>query len=83
MGIDMSPAEAAEVIDRFLQGTGAPYAWDDFTSVRCTDPVVEAARLRCVSVRDEHPSERPGEYCSAPGLSVLRDLATSLRQCAA
>ena len=79
MAIDLSPAEAAVVIERFLQGTGEPDDWDDFTSVRCKDPIVEAARLRCISVRDEYPPERSGEYCSAMGLDVLRDLAMSLR----
>ena len=80
MAVDLTPAEAADAIDRFLEGGGKSYDWDDFTSVRCRDPIVEPARLRCIAVRDGHPPERPGEYCSARGRQVLRELAPSLRE---
>ena len=80
MAIDVSPSQAADAIDRFLQSRGEPYDWDDFTSVRCSNPVVEAARLRCIAIRDEYPPERPSEYCNSRGLEVLRELAASLRE---
>ena len=80
MAVNLTPAEAADEIDRFLRGAGNPYDWDDFTSIRCNDPVVEAARLRCIAVRDEHPPELPGEYCNARGREVLRKLSAKLRE---
>ena len=80
MAIHVSPAQAAMVIDRFVQGRGGPYDWDNFTSVPCIDPAVEAARLRCIAIRNEYPAEHPGEYCSSRGIEVLRELASSLRE---
>jgi len=80
MAVNLSPAEAADAIDRFLRATGEPYDWDDFTSVRFKDPEVDAIRLRCIAVRDEYPPDRPGEYCSARGRRVLRELADQLRR---
>jgi hypothetical protein len=80
MAVDVNPIEAASIIESFLKGGGRPYDWDDFTSVSCTDPSVEAVRLRCIAIPNEHPPENSGEYCNSRGLAILREWATGLRE---
>jgi hypothetical protein len=75
--------EAADLIVRFLEGSCGSYEWDDFTSVRYQDPVLEAARERCVLVRDQHPPDRKGHYCNGDGEAMLRSIAAELRERAA
>jgi len=79
MAVSLEPIEVSDLILRFLKGDTAPYEWDDFTSVPCQDPIVEAARLRCILVRDEFPPESPHEYCNSAGEGALRQLAERLR----
>jgi hypothetical protein len=76
----LNRTEGANLISRFLDGSSEPYEWDDFTSVRCKDSVLESARQRCAAVQDEYPSENPGEYCNSQGVEVLRRIAAELRE---
>jgi hypothetical protein len=79
---DLTTAEVADVIERFVEGKTSHWEWDDFTSVHQKDPTVEKARLKCIAVRDEFPSSSPREYCSGDGLEALRDIARQLRRLA-
>ena len=42
---DRTPAEVAGYLKDFLDGTGAEWDWDDFTSVPITAPELEAIRI--------------------------------------
>jgi hypothetical protein len=75
----MTRQEAATVIERFLDGGGGPYDWDDFTSTRHQDRVVERASRVCVAIGQLHPSDIKGHYSDASGLDLLRTLAAGLR----
>jgi hypothetical protein len=45
---DMSPEEAAQVIERFLTGTELyPFEWTDFAETKQQDPRVDPHRKRC------------------------------------
>jgi hypothetical protein len=44
---DMSPWEAAEVIERFIDGPGDSIEWCDFAATPQKDPKVEQYRKRC------------------------------------
>lgn len=76
----MTAAEAADLIERFALGTVDPWEWDDFISVPSGDPRVEAARRRCRTVPDEDPPRSPHHYCGDGGLTVLNEIARSLRR---
>jgi len=56
---DMTPEEAASVIERFIDGPGDSIEWCDFAESRQKDARVEAYRKRC----DKLSSlvNRPGE----------------------
>ena len=44
---DMTPEEAARVIERFLDGPSDSIEWCDFAETRQEDPRVEGYRKRC------------------------------------
>jgi hypothetical protein len=76
----VTAAEVADVIERFLDGSGGdPWAWDDFISIPLKDPDLEAVRRRCASIGDEFPPDTPSAYCSPRGMEVLRSIAARLR----
>jgi hypothetical protein len=79
MAKHLTATEVADVIERFVEGRTGTWEWDDFTSVLQSDVAVEQARLRCIAVRDEFPSNHPHDYCSSRGLEALRDIARQLR----
>ena len=70
--------QVAETIEGFVNGTGKQWDWDGFTSIRIDDPELEKIRQRCISVRDEFPPEKVGDYCSLAGMEVMRRLADEL-----
>lgn len=71
--------EAAQLIERFVNLEADPYEWDDFTSKRYTDPLIEHVRAECVDVHEAFPPTIRGTYCSDEGMGRLRELAATLR----
>ena len=76
----LTTEEAASLIERFRAGHVEPWEWDDFISIPSSDPRVEAARLRCRVLPEEHPPTTSGEYCDVAGLAMLDRIARTLRQ---
>ncbi len=70
--------EAAKVIEDFVNGTGGPWDWDDFISVRIADEELEATRIKCLRTQSEYPGG-PNQWCNDEGREVLRSLAEQLR----
>ena len=77
--MNRTPEEVANTIEGFVNGTGDQWAWDDFISIRLSDPEMEAVRQRCVSIRDEFPPSDPRAYCSDAGLGLMRQIVQDLR----
>jgi len=75
----MNQNEIADLIERFLNGTGDEWEWDDFISMRLTDPGLESIRVRCAKLPLEFPPSRPNEYCGDDGRIVLKQLVKMLR----
>jgi hypothetical protein len=80
MAVDRTRAEVAEIISTFLSGDGSAWAWDDFISLRMKDPALEAIRVQCAALPDQHPPTVTGHYCDATGMEALRSLAEQLRR---
>jgi hypothetical protein len=74
--------EVAELIDSFVEGRGAPYEWDAFTSIRIKERDLDEVRARCCAIQDEYPPTRVGELCSPDGIAALRKLAREVRAAA-
>ncbi len=80
MAAERSKAEVAEIIAAFLRGDGPVWAWDDFISVRITDPSLDAVRVQCAGLPDDYPPSVSGHYCGDAGLTILRSLEERLRR---
>lgn len=78
--IGMSRGEAADMIERFVDGICRQRDWDDFCSWPIIDPHLDSIRLRCAGLPQEFPSVAPGPYCSQAGLDVLRQIVRDLRE---
>ncbi len=78
-GQDACASDIADIMEAFLDGTAGRHDWDDFISVRLSDPVLEAIRGRCAQLPTECPAERPGQYCSEAGTQVVRAYVSQLR----
>ena len=76
----MNASELADIIERFINGKGSDWEWDDFISVPIKDPELEKIRIRCLNLDKEFPAKRSGEYTSESGLKVLQEYAKRLRQ---
>ena len=73
---DMTPDEAAAVIERFIDGPGDSIEWCDFAETRQNDRRVEQYRKRC----DELSPlvNRPGDM-DAEAVAELRSIVQGLR----
>jgi len=71
--------QMADVIDRFIDGTGGPYEWDDYFGTPYADARIEELRLECLRVQDQYPG-KANEYCNAEGVHRLRQIAEALRK---
>ena len=56
----------------FLDHTGGPWDWDDFTSCPMKYPDLEAVRQFCIGLRGHYPPEDTLTYCNELGLIELR-----------
>jgi len=56
-----SVQEVVTFIENHIRGAEGPHDWDDFTSIQIAEPALNAIRLRCVQLDDEHPDERYAE----------------------
>src|SRR5215471_7668312 len=76
----LNAGEVAHILEDFLEGSGGPWDWDDFTSGKSLDDLeLEAIRKRCATLWAEFPSDNPRHYCSEQGRTVIRDYITQLR----
>lgn len=74
-----SSLKVAETIERFINGTGATWEWDDFISVPIKDPELDKIRSNCSRLPEEYPPTRKGEYTSERGVDVLKGYIKQLR----
>jgi len=76
----LTRAQAAQILEDFLEGRGGPYAWDGFTQGRpLEDRELEGVRVRCAGLSGEFPSDHGKAYCNKMGLQVIRKYVTQLR----
>jgi hypothetical protein len=68
-----SRSEVISYIENHANGAEGGWDWDEFTSIRISDPALEAARVECVRIEDEKlPWERREAW-----LDVARKLRAS------
>ena len=58
-----SRQEVIDYIEHHINGTGGPWDWDDFTSVRIADPILDTARTECLRIELEvDPQEKAAAW---------------------
>ena len=77
--VQMTKTEVAGLIESFINNRSGVRDWDDFLSVRLSDPQLETVRERCARLPEEFPPTEKGHYCGLDGIKVLKDLAAQLR----
>lgn len=76
----LSKLEVAQILQDFLDGTGQPWAWDDFTlGPSFEDSYLDRIRVRCLRLGEEFPPTKPHHYCSEQGLEVIRAYIRELK----
>lgn len=79
----LTPADVADIIQDFLEGTAAALDWDQFTlGMSFRDSRLESIRVRCAGLSEEFPPTQPNMYCSEEGLNVLWGYVKELRDIA-
>lgn len=63
---------AIRSIRDFLEGTGRPFDWDDFTSSPLGFPDLDEIRQLCLELPAAFPPQNDREYCNDIGLVALR-----------
>jgi len=46
-GMVYTPEEVADIIEKFLDGSGGEWDWDDFTSITIKDAYLDGIRCKC------------------------------------
>ena len=77
--VQRTKLEVASIIERFLNGTGGEWDWDDFCSHKITDEELDSVRLRCSKLSAIYPPREKGHYCSEAGFEIMRAMVTELR----
>lgn len=75
-----NPLEIADIIERFINGRGSSWEWDDFISVPIKDPELDKIREHCSRLPNEFPPSKKGEYISEEGLEVLKQYVKQLKE---
>jgi hypothetical protein len=75
-----SRKEVATYIDDFINNRGGRWDWDDFTSVRIADPMLDEIRIRCIATHDDFPPDRRGVWCSPAGFAELQRILDALEE---
>jgi hypothetical protein len=71
--------EVGDIIERFINGTGGEWDWDDFCSHRIADPDLDLIRGKCSGLGSTHPPTVKGNFCNENGIRLMREMIQSLR----
>lgn len=72
--------EIAAVIERFVDGTAAPWEWEEyFLANKYEDPFLRHIQQRVLSASFEFPPGPKDGYTNAQGIESLRGLINELR----
>lgn len=78
-GAKITVSEVRDYLEQFLSGEGSPYDWDDFLSIRLSDPYLESIKRRAHRLEGDYPPTEPGHWCSDEGEKILRELIEELK----
>jgi hypothetical protein len=79
MSAKLSANEVILEIEKFLNGTGDAYDWDDFLTFPIYDQQLDEIRIECAELRDKYPPGGCRQYCGDEGLKRLKEIVEQLR----
>jgi hypothetical protein len=79
MSAKLGAEEVIREIQKFLNGTGGAYDWDDFLTFPIYDQRLDAIRIECAELRDKFPPGSCRQYCGDEGLTRLQEIVEQLR----
>lgn len=77
--VERTPEQVAKFLEDFLNHTGPKWEWDDFLATPIADEALDRIRQRCQKLDLEFPPDKPGAFCNAEGLAVIRGYLDQLR----
>jgi hypothetical protein len=75
----MTKNEMANVIEAFINGQSGEWDWDEFISLKLSDPDLDAVRKLCSSLPEIDPSTDHRHYCGERGMEIMIRLVNDLR----
>ena len=81
MGKYTTNEQAADIIRRFVDGSGSPYEWDDFESQKENNPEAAIALELCIFFAKKFPGDETGLFCNEKALSYFLKIADTLEKC--
>ena len=79
MSAELSIGEVIWEIEKFLNGTGGAYDWDDFCTFPIPDHKLDEIRIECAELPEKYPPENYREYCGNKGLGRLKEILEQLK----
>jgi hypothetical protein len=76
----MTYVEVAEILERFVDGTGGRWDWDNYCATRFRNSYLQDMQDRLCALTDEFPPANGIGYCSPEGNAVILAYATELRR---
>ena len=76
--VDRTDTEVQRIIRNFISGDGDEWDWDDFVSLKISDPYLEAIRKISEHLPKRYPPKVSGHYCNENGQEKLRIIANLL-----
>ena len=78
--IQMTKKEIADLIEAFIDGRSGDWDWDDFISIKQSDPEIESIRSKCAKLPEKFPPTVKGHYCAPDGFIELKGMVKELRE---
>jgi hypothetical protein len=76
----LSRAEVADLLEKFLDGTGGRWDYDDFTQgMKFQDPLIQEIQSESADISKNYPPEKRTGFSNEEGLKVLRGFVDRLR----
>jgi hypothetical protein len=76
----MNRLEVARTLERFVEGRGGAWEWDDFLATAFpNDSYLSEIQARMSVLNIEFPPDQMGHYCSAQGIQVIVECVKELR----
>jgi hypothetical protein len=78
---ELSNQEVAELLQGFIDGTGGPWDWDNFTcGMKFADRRLQEIQARCRGLSFEFAPSKKEMYTNEQGTQVIRDYIIELRR---